>query len=81
MQSPPLEWTLAIANLAALDYLRARGDADADTLSECVRPWAERHPVAFTAACVAVPAWFWCHVERDRFRLVDRAVRALDRLH
>lgn len=79
MQSPPVEWTLALAYLAALDYLRSRGDADDDTLSECLRPWALRHPAAFGAACVAVPLWFHSHITRGR--LVDRAVRALDRLH
>ncbi|HET6699528.1 MAG TPA: hypothetical protein VFG88_10605 [Nocardioidaceae bacterium] len=81
MQSPPLEWTMALGYLAALDFLRSRGEADFDTLSECVRPWAQRHPVAFTAACAVVPVWFWGHIMRDRHHLTDRAIRALDRLH
>lgn len=44
MQSPPVEWTLGIAYLATLDYIRARGEADDDTLSECVRNVVARHP-------------------------------------
>lgn len=75
MQSPPVEWTLAIGYLAALDFLRSRGDADDDTISECLRPWATRHPFAFAAACVAVPLWFHGHITRDH--LLDRAIRTL----
>lgn len=37
MQSPPAEWVLGIGYLAVLDYLRARGEADGNTLSECTR--------------------------------------------
>lgn len=44
MQSPRAEWTLAIGHLAVLDYLRSRGDADSDTLSEVVREAISRHP-------------------------------------
>ena len=53
MQSPPAEWALGIGYLAVLDYLRSRGEADNDTLSECVRDLTERHPrgrAAFTVA-------------------------------
>lgn len=44
MQSPPAEWVLGLSYLALLDYLRARGDADGDTLSEVVRDLVARHP-------------------------------------
>ena len=44
MQSPPLEWAALIGSLAAIDYLRSRGDADQDTLSEVVRGVVRRHP-------------------------------------
>ena len=44
MQSPPLEWTLGIAYLAAIDYIRSRGEADGDTLSEVARNFVRRHP-------------------------------------
>lgn len=64
MQSPPVEWTIGIGYLALLDYLRSRGEADDDTISECLRPWALRHPVTFAAACVAVPLWFHRHIAR-----------------
>ena len=53
MQSPPAEWALAIGHLAVLDYLRSRGDADHDTLSEVTRNLVARHPHGrslFTAA-------------------------------
>ena len=56
MQSPPLEWTLGIGYLAILDYLRSRGEADDDTLSEVVRNTVRRHPrgeQAFTVALIA----------------------------
>lgn len=44
MHSPPIEWTVLIGSLAAIDYVRARGEADADTLSEVVRDVVQRHP-------------------------------------
>lgn len=44
MHSPPVEWTLWIGTLAAVDWLRSRGEADNDTLSECVRNGVRRHP-------------------------------------
>lgn len=56
MQSPPVEWTLAIGHLAVLDYLRSIGDADHDTLSEVVRNTVARHPhgkALFTLGLVA----------------------------
>lgn len=58
MQSPPLEWTLGIGYLAALDYVRSRGEADNDTLSECVRAVVRRHPLGdhIFAAGLAVGA-------------------------
>lgn len=37
MQSPPIEWALGIGHLAVLDWLRDRGEPDADTLSEVIR--------------------------------------------
>lgn len=37
MQSPRAEWTLGIVYLVILDWLRARGEADDDTLSEVIR--------------------------------------------
>lgn len=65
MQSPRAEWALGIGYLAILDYLRARGDADGDTASECVRELVERHPrgqLAFTAAVVLGAFAFHRHI-------------------
>lgn len=45
MKSPAAEWTLGIAYLGTLDYLRARGEADDDTLSEVIRGLVGRHPL------------------------------------
>jgi hypothetical protein len=56
MQSPPAEWLLFGAHFVVLDYLRSRGDADSDTLSEVVRDLTKRHPrgeQAFTVALIA----------------------------
>jgi len=53
MQSPPTEWLLFGAHFVALDWLRAKGDADHDTLSEVVRNAVAKHPrgrAMFTAA-------------------------------
>ena len=44
MQSPPAEWILGISYLAILDWLRSRGEADGDTLSEVTRDVVARHP-------------------------------------
>lgn len=67
MQSPSAEWTLAIGHLALLDYLRARGDADADTISEVVRDLVARHPrgeALFTAGLIGGALWFHQHIVR-----------------
>lgn len=37
MQSPRIEWTLGVAYLAVLDYVRNRGEPDGDTLTEVIR--------------------------------------------
>lgn len=69
MQSPPIEWSLSIGHLLVLNLLRDRGEPDKDTISENVRPWARRHPAAFTTLCVAAPVWFWRHIDpTGRFR-------------
>lgn len=43
MKSPQAEWALITGSVAVqigvLDYLRARGEADGDTLSECLAAW------------------------------------------
>jgi hypothetical protein len=67
MQSPSAEWTLAIGHLAVLDYLRARGDADHDTISEVTRNLVARHPrgeAIFTAALIGGALWFHAHIVR-----------------
>lgn len=67
MQSPRIEWTLGIGYLAIVDYLRAQGDADGDTLSEVVRDLVERHPagrVAFTAGYTVGAIALWRHICR-----------------
>lgn len=56
MHSPRIEWTLGIGYLAVVDALRARGEADGDTLSEVVRELIYRHPLgraAFTLGYAA----------------------------
>lgn len=65
MQSPPMEWTLGIGYLAALDYLRSRGEADHDTLSEVVRNGVRRVPhgeAVFTVALLGGTVWFHRHI-------------------
>ena len=67
MQSPPAEWALGIGYLAVLDYLRSRGEADHDTLSECVRDICAKHPAGFTvftAVYVAGAYGLWRHIVR-----------------
>lgn len=67
MHSPPVEWSLAIGHLAVLDYLRSRGDADSDTLSECLRELVERTPhgrAIFALSLVAGAAVFHRHIVR-----------------
>lgn len=59
MKSPPAEWALGIGYLAVLDLIRAHGEADQDTLSECLRAVVARHPNGhhLFAAAVAVSAY------------------------
>lgn len=67
MQSPPAEWALGIGYLAVLDYLRSRGDADGDTLSEVVRDATARHPAGFAVFTVVYAAGaygLWRHIVR-----------------
>lgn len=54
MKSPAAEWTLGIAYLGTLDYLRARGEADDDTLSEVIRGLVKRHPLGHHALAAAL---------------------------
>lgn len=56
MKSPAIEWSLGIGYLAALDYLRARGEADSDTLSEVCRDLVARHPLGHHALALALAA-------------------------
>lgn len=68
MQSPPIEWALAIGYLGALDYLRSRGEADHDTLSEVVRNAIYRHrhgKTIGTAAYAAGAVILYRHVFRE----------------
>lgn len=37
MQSPRIEWTILVAPLVAVDYLRNRGEPDGDTATEVIR--------------------------------------------
>lgn len=56
---------MAIGYLAVLDYLRHRGEADSDTLSEVVRDTVARHPRGrqlFTAGLVIAAAGFHRHI-------------------
>lgn len=56
MQSPPVEWVAGIGYLAFIDYIRSRGEADGDTLSECTRAIVRAHPLGpalFTGALFA----------------------------
>lgn len=65
MQSPRIEWTLAIGHLAVLDYVRAKGEPDQDTLSECLRTAVERAPygrVLFAASLAAGALVFHRHI-------------------
>ena len=65
MHSPPVEWTMAVGHLVVLDYLRSRGEADADTASECLRALVARHrlgPAAFTFGLALGTAWFHRHI-------------------
>lgn len=65
MKSPAAEWTLGIAYLGTLDLLRARGEADEDTLSEVIRAGVARHPAGrhALAAVLAVGSLaFYRHI-------------------
>lgn len=65
MQSAPTEWAMFGAHFLALDYLRARGDADFDTASECLRALVARHrfgPAIFTVGLIGGCAWFHQHI-------------------
>lgn len=68
MQSPSLEWCLAFGYLGALDYLRSRGDADSDTLSEVCRDAIYRHrrgKAVGTAAYGLGAVLLYRHIFRD----------------
>ena len=65
MQSPRIEWVFALTNLAALDHLRAHGEADGDTLSEVIDEAikATRHgDLIFTVALFADAEAFRRHI-------------------
>ena len=65
MKSAPAEWVLFGAHLVALDVIRARGEADFDTASECLRAVVARHrlgPAAFTFGLAIGAAWFHRHI-------------------
>lgn len=67
MQSPPAEYLLFGAGFAAFDYLRARGEADGDTLSEVTRDLVARHPqgpAIFLLILAASSAGFAVHILR-----------------
>lgn len=67
MQSPPIEWTLFVGNLAVVDYLRSRGEADHDTFSEVIRNGVEKVPYGeelFTVAVALGALWFRRHIIR-----------------
>lgn len=67
MQSPRAEWVLGIGYLALLDYMRAQGEADGDTISEVIRDLVARHPFgshALAAALVAGSYGFHRHIVR-----------------
>lgn len=65
MKSPGAEWVLGIGYLAALDVIRAHGEADDDTLSEVLRGHVARHPHGkrlFAAAVLSLGIWFHQHI-------------------
>lgn len=72
MQSPRAEYLLMGAGFAAFDYLRARGEADGDTLSEVTRDLVARHrhgPALFLLGL----GWFAVHILRPL--AADRPLR------
>lgn len=65
MQSPPLELVIDVAHRAALNLLRARGEADADTISEVTRAVVERiphGPELLAVGLAGLSAGFWWHI-------------------
>lgn len=69
-QSAPTEWAMFAAHFLALDYLRARGEADHDTASECIRSAFRVHTprgrLAFTATLAAGAVGFWVHICKEQ---------------
>jgi hypothetical protein len=68
MQSPSAEWLLAIGYLGMLDYLRSRGEADFDTLSEVTRAAVYRHrhgKAAFTVGLAVGAVALHRHIVRE----------------
>lgn len=65
MKSPGAEWVLGIGYLAAIDVIRAHGEADSDTLSEVIRDVVGKHPHGerlFAVALLASGIWFHRHI-------------------
>jgi hypothetical protein len=65
VKSAPAEWVLFGAHLVVLDVIRARGEADFDTASECIRAAVARHrfgPAVFTTALAGGALWFHRHI-------------------
>lgn len=69
MQSPRAEWTLGIVYLVVLDWLRARGEADDDTLSEVIRNGCHVETrtgrAAFTVTLAAGAVAFHRHICKE----------------
>lgn len=69
MHSPPAEWSLLAAYFIALDVLRARGETDRDTLSECVREGFRIHTprgrALFTVTLAAGAVAFHRHICKE----------------
>lgn len=69
MRSPRAEWVLFAAHFAILDYLRARGEADQDTLSEVCRDGfrvdTPRGWWTFTAGLAASAVAFHRHICKE----------------
>lgn len=67
MQSPPLELVLDVVHLGTRNLVRARGEADEDTISEITRGVVYRlpHGEALLAVALAVGGvGFWRHICR-----------------
>lgn len=69
MNSPRVEWTLLAAYFIALDVIRARGEADSDTASECIRDAFRVHTphgrTLFTAILAAGAVAFHRHICKE----------------